>query len=445
MVTERLTAESNRQALLRAIETREARVCVIGLGYVGLPLGVEFAEAGFTVTGIDLDPRKIDTLARGESYIEDVPTAQVAPLVKEGRFSATSVFSALAQADAVIICVPTPLRKTKEPDISYIVSAAERIAEYLRPGQLVVLESTTYPGTTDEVLLPMFERAGLTVGEDFFLAFSPERVDPGSDRFKTRNIPKIVGGITAACGEAARALYSQVIEHVHPVSSAKVAETAKLLENTFRSVNIGLVNEMAMICRHLNVDVWEVIDAAATKPFGFMAHFPGPGIGGHCIPLDPHYLAWKARLSGYEAKFIGLADEVNTAMPRHVIGLISDALNEDRKCLNGSRLLVLGVAYKKDVSDCRESPALEIIEMLQKRGARVEYHDPHVPVVRLDGHSHESVELTDTALSEADAAIVLTNHSAFDYERVGREARLVVDTRNAMKHVAAPRARVVKI
>src|SRR5918998_2728360 len=366
------------------IASRSARVGVIGLGYVGLPLLVEFAAKGFRAVGFEVDERKADTINRGESYIGDVPTEAVAELVRSERLRATTDFDELASCDAIIICVPTPLRKMKEPDISYILAAAMEIQERLRRGQLVILESTTYPGTTDEVLLPMFEEADLKLDRDFLLAFSPERVDPGNPQFKTDNIPKVVGGCTDDSTETAAALYGQIVKDVHPVTSARVAEAAKLLENTFRAVNIGMANEMARLCYHLGIDTWEVIRAAATKPFGFMPFYPGPGLGGHCIPLDPHYLSWKARQHGFESRFIGLADEVNSRMPEHVVALVVDGLNDERKSLNGARVLLLGVAYKKDINDVRESPALSIIDRLRAKGADVRYHDPYVAALSFD-------------------------------------------------------------
>ena len=363
----------------------------------------------------------------------------VQTLVERGKLSATTDFSNLAEADAVIICVPTPLRKTKEPDISYILAASEQVKAYLHSPQLIVLESTTYPGTTDEVLLPMLEETGLALDKDFYLAFSPERVDPGNSQFQTHNIPKVVGGVSAMSTEVAAALYQTIVERVHKVSSARVAETTKLLENTFRSVNIALVNEMAQLCYHLGIDSWEVIQAAATKPFGFMPFYPGPGIGGHCIPLDPHYLSWKARLHGFEARFISLAEEVNSHMPQHVVQLVQDGLNEREKALKGSRVLVLGVAYKRDINDVRESPALGIVDQLLHKGAQVSYHDPFIPEMNLDGKgSLTNVELTDEALSGCDCAVIVTDHSKIDYSRVLRLAPLVIDTRNVTRKLSMP-------
>ena len=421
------------------IATRRARVGVIGLGYVGLPLLVEFAAAGFRATGFEVDARKAAAINSGESYIGDVPAATVAELAATERLRATTDFAELAACDAIIICVPTPLRKTKEPDISYILAAAEEIQQRLRRGQLIILESTTYPGTTDEVLLPMFAAAGLRLDEDFLLAFSPERVDPGNPRFQTHNIPKVVGGCTEDSTEAAAALYGEIVKEVHPVTSARVAEAAKLLENTFRAVNIGMANEMARLCYALGIDTWEVIRAAATKPFGFMPFYPGPGLGGHCIPLDPHYLSWKARQHGFESRFIGLADEVNSRMPEHVVQLVADGLNEGGKAVKGSRVMLLGVAYKKDIDDVRESPALSIIDRLRAKGAEVSYHDRFVAEVRFDdahteggGEPLRSVELTDAELKGADCVVIVADHTGVDYGRVCQLSKLIVDTRNAL-------------
>ncbi|HXG94793.1 MAG TPA: nucleotide sugar dehydrogenase [Blastocatellia bacterium] len=425
--------------LLSKIIERRAVVGVIGLGYVGLPLAVEFGRGGLRAIGFDLDESRVEAINAGRSYIPDVPSEMVQSLTERGKLSATTDFSNLQNTDAVIICVPTPLRKTKEPDISYILAAAEQVKAYLHAPQLVVLESTTYPGTTDEVLLPMLEETGLKLDRDFYLAFSPERVDPGNRQFQTHNIPKVVGGVSGMSTEIAAALYQTIVERVHKVSSSRVAETAKLLENTFRSVNIGLVNEMAQLCYHLGIDSHEVIQAAATKPFGFMPFYPGPGIGGHCIPLDPHYLSWKARLHGFEARFISLAEEVNSHMPQHVVGLVQDGLNEQRKAVKGSRVLVLGVAYKRDINDVRESPALGIVDQLMHKGAVVTYHDPFVPEMRLDGKGAlTSVELTDEVLSNCDCAVIVTDHSNVDYSRVVRFAPLIVDSRNVTRRLDMP-------
>src|SRR5918998_659973 len=443
-----------KEEIQRLVEAKQARVGVIGLGYVGLPLAVEFARRGLRAVGFEVDARKADSINRGESYIGDVRTEALAEVVAAERLHATTDFSELAACDAIIICVPTPLRKTKEPDISYILAAAEEITKTIRRGQLVILESTTYPGTTDEVLLPMFEAAGLKLDEDFLLAFSPERVDPGNPQFQTHNIPKVVGGCTDDSTEAAALLYSQIVNHVHAVSSARVAEAAKLLENTSRAVNIGMANEMARLCYALGIDTWEVIRAAATKPFGFMAFYPGPGIGGHCIPLDPHYLSWKARQHGFDSRFIGLAEEVNSRMPEHVVTLVTDALNEEQKALKGSRILILGVAYKKDIDDVRESPALSIIDRLRAKGAQVRYHDPFVSEVRFDdahteggGSPLQSVALTDEELRSADCVVIVTDHSQIDYKRVTSLAPLVVDTRNALNGELRrdSRARIIRL
>ncbi|HYH87172.1 MAG TPA: nucleotide sugar dehydrogenase [Pyrinomonadaceae bacterium] len=428
-----------KEEIQKLIETKQARVGVIGLGYVGLPLAVEFARKGLRAVGFEVDSKKADAINRGESYIGDVPSSVLQEVVAGERLSATTDFSELSSCDAIIICVPTPLRKTKEPDISYILAAATEIQSRLRRGQLVILESTTYPGTTDEVLLPMFEERGLKLDEDFLLAFSPERVDPGNPQFHTDNIPKVVGGCTDDSTEVAAQLYGQIVRQVHPVTSARVAEAAKLLENTFRAVNIGMANEMARLCYALGIDTWEVIRAAATKPFGFMAFYPGPGIGGHCIPLDPHYLSWKARQHGFDSRFIGLAEEVNSRMPDHVVQLVTDGLNDERKSLKGSRVLLLGVAYKKDIDDVRESPALSIIDRLRAKGAEVRYHDPYVQEIRFDdahteagGEPLQSSELADEELRDADCTIIVTDHSGIDYGRVCALSKLIVDTRNAL-------------
>src|SRR6266576_2611599 len=430
MVKEQITA---------SIKEKRAHVGVVGLGYVGLPLLTEFARAGFQAIGFEVDAGKAAQINAGDSYIGDVPGSVVKKLVDGKRLSATTDFDQLKDCDAVIICVPTPLRKTKEPDVSYILAAAEEIKQRLHHGQLIVLESTTYPGTTNEVLLPMFEETGLKLDEDFLLAFSPERVDPGNPQFQTHNIPKVVGGVTPDSTECAASLYSQIVREVHAVSSARVAETAKLLENTFRAVNIGMASEMARLCYALNIDTWEVIRAAATKPFGFMPFYPGPGIGGHCIPLDPHYLSWKARQHGFDSRFIGLAEEVNSRMPEHVVQLIADGLNDESKSMKGSRVLLLGVAYKKDIDDVRESPALSIIDRLRARGATVSYHDPFVKEVHFDdahtiGRNEplESVALTDEELQTSDCVVIVTDHSATDYQRVCKLSSLIVDTRNAL-------------
>jgi len=420
------------QSLRGKLEARTARVGVVGLGYVGLPLAVEFARAGFATTGIDLDRRKIDAVSQGTSYIPDVPTTEVARLVADGRLQATSDFSVVAELDTINICVPTPLRKTKDPDLTFVVSAVNEIGRYLRRGQLVILESTTYPGTTEEVVQPALESSGLRAGRDFCLAFSPERVDPGNPHWGTRNIPKVVGGVTPDCTAAAVALYEQCVDTVVPVSSTRVAEMVKLLENTFRSVNIGLVNEIALMSHALGIDVWEVIAAAKTKPFGFMAFYPGPGLGGHCIPIDPFYLSWKAKMNGFEPRFIELAGHINEGMPRFVVEKVTDALNVKRKAIRGSRIHVLGVAYKPGVNDIRESPALNVMRLLRDKGAVLSYSDPYVPALREDGFALDSLPLQNGYLGDVDCVVILTNHREFDYRAVARTARLVVDTRNAM-------------
>lgn len=432
--------------LRKKLEDRTAHVAILGLGYVGLPLAVVFAEAGYTVTGIDPDRRKVDTIQRGESHIQDIPTAQVARLVQAGKLKATSDFSVIRQADAVSICVPTPLRKTGDPDLSYIVAATDELAKYVHPGMVVVLESTTYPGTTREVMVPKFEEdADLMIGENFFVAFSPERVDPGREDWTTLNTPKVIGGITQTCSDIAAVWYAQALKTVVPVSSAEVAEMAKLLENTFRMINIGLVNEMAIMCARLGVDVWEVIDAAATKPFGFMKFTPGPGLGGHCIPIDPLYLSWKLRALNYTARFIELASEINTGMPRYVVGLVQDALNNQSKSIKGSNILVLGAAYKPDIDDLRESPALDVIGLLEQKGAHVHYHDPYVPCIAHEHWMRESVPDMMAAVNDADCVVVVTNHKVYDYPAILDSARLIVDTRNAFGKIARDNPKVVRL
>ena len=417
------------------IDGRQARVGIIGLGYVGLPLAVEFCRAGFHVTGFDVDATKVASVNAGRSYIGDVRSEELAECAGTGRLSASTDMAKLAEMDVVDICVPTPLRKTKDPDMSYVVSAAEQIAKYIHPGMLIVLESTTYPGTTAEVLQPMFEAKGLTVGRDFYLAFSPERVDPANPTFNTRNTPKVVGGTTPECVELAKALYETAIDTVVPVSSTQVAEMVKLLENTFRAVNIGLVNELALMCHRMDIDVWEVIDAAKTKPFGFMPFYPGPGLGGHCIPIDPYYLSWKARQSGFECRFIELAGYINGSMPGYVVERVGEALNTRKKAINGARIHVFGVAYKRDVSDLRESPALDLIELLHRRGAEVSYTDPYVPTLHHGGLCLESAPEADAA-DGTDCAVIATEHRAFDYARIAKSFPLIVDTRNALKGIA---------
>jgi len=427
---------STAEVLRQRIETRAARVGVVGLGYVGLPLALEFAKAGFPVTGIDVQAEKVARLNWGDSYIQDVSSDLLRQMRSDLLFSATSDFSVIADLDTINIAVPTPLNKTKDPDMSYVVSACQRVAEYLQPGKLVILESTTYPGTTDELVLPMLERTGLKVGEDFFLCFSPERIDPGNRTYQTRNIPKVVGGITPACTELGRLFYSQALERVVPVSSTSVAEMVKLLENTFRMINIGLVNELAMMCDHMGINIWEVIDAAATKPFGFMPFYPGPGLGGHCIPIDPFYLSWKSKQAGIEARFIELAGYINGQMPHFVVDKVQNALNDTGKPIKGSHVHVLGVAYKRDIDDVRESPALDMMLLMERKGAQVTYSDPYVPTLRLCERELESSD--PLALSaKADCVLVATDHSAFDYREILKKSRLIVDARNALKgHVS---------
>ena len=428
-----LSLPDNAVRLIERFRSRQARVGVIGLGYVGLPLAVEFAEAGFHVTPVDLDAAKVASVARGESYIPDIPTDRLRPLVEQGRLTASSDFDVLAQVDAVSICVPTPLRKTKDPDLSYVVAAIEQVAVRLRSDQLIVLESTTYPGTTEEVVRPMLERGGLRAGRDFFLAFSPERVDPANAEWHTGNTPKVVGGTDAASTEVACALYDQIVDRTVPVSSTGVAEMVKLLENTFRAVNIALVNELALMCRQMNIDVWEVIDAARTKPFGFMAFYPGPGLGGHCIPIDPFYLSWKARQSGFESRFIELAGHINASMPRYVVERVGEALNSVGKPIKGSRVHLYGMAYKADVGDFRESPAIDVARLLGQRGAAVSYSDPHVPVVDEHGFTLRAVPEAAALEAGVDCAVIITSHRRFDYDALVARAPLIVDTRNALK------------
>ena len=433
----------SQSSLADLIRNHTARVAVIGQGYVGLPLAVEYARAGFPVTGFDTDQDRVIPLNLGRSHSPDVASEDLGALRREGRYEATSDFSGLERSDVVIICVPTPLRKSKDPDISYIVAAAEQVAARFRPPQLVVLESTTYPGTTEELLRPMFEARGARVGENFFLAFSPERIDPANRAFTLHEIPKVVGGVTAACTEMAALLYRQIVGRVVEVSSPKVAELAKLYENVFRNVNIALANEFALMCRRLDVSTREVIGAAASKPFGFMPFYPGPGIGGHCIGVDPFYLAWKIRLSGYEARFIHLADEINRSMPVYVVEQVAEALNRRRRCLNGARVLALGVAYKRGVGDIRESPALEVLSMLRDKGAEVAYADPYVPSVEVDGVLLKAVEPTSRELTAADCVVILTDHPEFDYRQIVDTSSLVIDTRGATWGMPAPAERVV--
>jgi len=428
-----MTPNPNRQRLLDSIRSGTAKIGVIGLGYVGLPLAVEFARRGFDVSGFDVDESKTNQINAGRSYIPDVAEADLAEVVKAGRLCGTSRMADLAAMDVIDICVPTPLRKTKDPDLSYVVKAVEAVANVLKPGQLVILESTTYPGTTDEVVQPMLEAKGLKGDVDFFLAFSPERVDPGNQTYTTRNIPKIVGGMGEASTEAAALLYGSIVETVIKVSSTRVAEMVKLLENTFRAVNIGMVNELALMCHKMDIDVWEVIDAAKTKPFGYMPFYPGPGLGGHCIPIDPYYLSWKARQNGFECRFIELAGHVNAAMPEYVVERVADALNTVRKSINGSRIHLLGVAYKRDVNDMRESPALDVIESLVKRGASLTYTDPYVPDLRDGVHAMSSMELGAAIATRPDCAVICTDHAVFNYDALVASGLLIVDTRNALK------------
>jgi UDP-N-acetyl-D-glucosamine dehydrogenase len=421
------------EVLRNKITSHTARVGIVGLGYVGLPLAVEFAQAGFHVVGIDVQASKVDRVNAGDSYVQDVPTSVLGQLVKNKKLEATTDFSVVRDLDTIDICVPTPLRKTKDPDMSYIVSACEQIAKYFTPGKLVILESTTYPGTTDELVLPMLAKHGLKVGEDFFLCFSPERVDPGNPTYQTKNIPKVVGGVTPVCTEMGALFYRQALERVVPVASTSAAEMAKLLENTFRMINIGLVNELAMMCDRMGINVWEVIDAAATKPFGFMPFYPGPGLGGHCIPIDPFYLSWKTKQAGIEARFIELAGYINGQMPHFVVEKIQGALNDRSKPVKGSHVHVLGVAYKRNIDDVRESPALDVILLLQKLGAKVTYSDPYVPSIRLDG-MNLCTSAVDGNVEQADCTVIITDHSDFDYNGIYDKAKLIVDTRNAYRN-----------
>ncbi len=439
----RVLRKNSLDVLMDKIQRRSARVGVIGLGYVGLPLAVAFAEAGFEVIGIDVDPGKVATLKAGRNYIPDIPDRLVRDLVRTGKLKATQDFGFARKLDCLSICVPTPLRKTRDPDISYIVHATEELKKTLRSGQLIVLESTTYPGTTEELVLPQLQSSQFRAGKDFFLAFSPERIDPGNPRFGLKNTPKIIGGITAACTQAGAALYRNVADRVITVSSSQTAEMVKLLENTFRAVNIGLVNEIAQICDKLKINTWEVIDAAASKPFGFMPFYPGPGLGGHCIPVDPHYLSWKLRSMNYTTRFIELASEINQEMPHYVFQKIQSALNERKQALKGARVLLLGVAYKKNVSDVRESPAYEVAKLLEDAGAKLSYSDPHVPSWKTEGASYRSQGLSGAALKNCDCAVILTDHQDFDYRKIVAQAPLIVDTRNATKGL--PQKKVVRL
>ena len=433
----------NFDELRDRIEKRTARLAVIGLGYVGLPMAIEFARAGYPVVGIDNDPNRVAKLQEGRTYILDVQEEelnQVAP-----NLTATNNYRALIETEIVVICVPTPLRKTKDPDMSYILAATGEIARYLHKGQLIILESTTYPGTTEEIILPELESTGLKVGVDFFLAFSPERIDPGNEKYNIRNTPKIVGGVTYPCGELTDLLYQAIVEKVVRVSTARSAEMVKLLENTFRAINIGMVNEVAIMCDKLGIDTWEVIDAAATKPFGFMPFYPGPGLGGHCIPIDPHYLSWKLKTLNYSAKFIELAGEINSSMPHYVINKITSALNDFSKSIKGSRILLLGVAYKRNSNDYRESPALDIWKLLFEKQAEVLYHDPHISSVRMDSQLLKTEELDAPLLEGVDCTVIITDHSSYDWQFIVDHSRLLVDTRNATRKTKADKCRIVKL
>ncbi len=424
---------SSKAKLIEKIDDRSAKVCVIGMGYVGLPLAVEACKAGYTVDGYDVSEKKINILNSGGSDVDDIPASVVAELVESGKLKNTTDPSIIREADIITICVPTPLNKTKDPDVSYILDACGKIAEFMKPGTFAVLESTTYPGTTEELILPKLEESGLKVGEDFFLAFSPERVDPGNPVYQTHNTPKVVGGITDACNEVAKAFYETTIENVVMVSSTKAAEMVKLLENTFRSVNIGLVNEVALMCDRLGINVWEIIDAAATKPFGFMAFYPGPGLGGHCIPIDPHYLSWKLKSLNYYARFIELAGEINGNMPSYVVSQAADILNEIGKPIKDSKVVILGMAYKKDISDVRESPALDLLQLFKDKGANVAFNDPHIESIHWGDGTLESSDLTDDLLSNADLVVISTDHKVYDWNNIVANSRLILDTRNALK------------
>ena len=425
------------QEVTEKVKKREARVAVIGLGYVGLPLAVEIATAGFETIGLDTSEEKVSSIQQGKNYIMDVDSQVLQALVQKKKISATSDYSILQSCDYIVVCVPTPLSKGKEPDISYVVSAFSKIKLYLKRGQVIILESTTYPGTTEEVVLPMLQESGMKVGQDFYLAFSPERIDPGNKKFGLRNTPKVIGGVTPSCTEMSSMLYETFVEKIFPVFSSRTAEMVKILENTFRAINIGLANEVAIMCNHLNINVWEVIEAAATKPFGFMPFYPGPGLGGHCIPVDPHYLVWKLKSVDYKPRFIQLADEINSSMPELVVNKIVDALNGRQKAINGSKILVLGVSYKKDIDDYRESPSLDVIKILQKKRAVVHYHDPHVPILAFDGIKLQSSPLTDASTAQYDCVVLLTDHSSFDIKNIVRHSQLFVDTRNAARNLAS--------
>ncbi|AFM43292.1 nucleotide sugar dehydrogenase [Desulfosporosinus acidiphilus SJ4] len=444
ITSEDVIAKTLKEKILK----HEARIGVIGLGYVGLPLAVEKSKVGFSVVGFDINSARVNRVNAADNYIGDVKDQDLKDMVGNGLLSATTDFSRLAECDVVIICVPTPLTITRDPDISYIEASSQQIAQYLRPGQLITLESTTYPGTTEEVILPLLEKSGLKVGKDFFLAFSPERVDPGNKRFSTKNTSKVVGGMTPVCLEIAYALYMQTITNVVPVSSPAAAELTKVFENTYRAVNIAMVNELMMLCDRMGIDIWEVVEAAGTKPFGIQTFYPGPGVGGHCIPIDPFYLTWKAREYDFHTRFIELAGEINVEVSYYVVNRLIRALNDENKSLKDAKILVLGVAYKKDIDDVRESPALKIMELLRKQGANITYHDPYISVIEPHGGSTmhmESVPLTDEVLTEADGVLILTDHSTIDYARVVEKAKLVVDTRNATKDVLENRDRIAKI
>jgi UDP-N-acetyl-D-glucosamine dehydrogenase len=439
---------STKETLIKKLQDKTAKIGILGMGYVGMPLAVVFAEAGFNVLGIDPDQRKVDTFNKGVSYIQDVSTETIARLHKAGKLNMTADFAALKDMDAVSICVPTPLRQTGDPDMSFIISATEQLTKYVHKGMVIVLESTTYPGTTRELALPMLtEKSGLKVGEDIFICFSPERVDPGREDWTTLNTPKVMGGITKACSEVATAWYAGAIKTVVPVSSAEAAEMSKLLENTFRMINIGLVNELAIMCERLGVDVWEVIEAAGTKPFGFMKFTPGPGLGGHCIPIDPLYLSWKMREFNYNARFIELASEINTNMPRYVVSRVLEAMNDRGKHLKGSKVLVLGVAYKPDIDDVRESPALDVIALLRKKGAVVEYHDPYIPQIHheREGWKMESIKDLMPAVRAADAVVIITNHKAYDYAAILESAQFIFDSRNAMGKLGKENPKIIRL
>ena len=442
-----LMTTSIKAGLLQRLTNHQATIGIVGMGYVGLPLAVAFAEVGFNVIGLDLNAEKVASLNNAISYIPDIPSKTLAPLVAAGKLRATTQYADLERADGISICVPTPLTKTKDPDMSYVISAADSVAAIAHPGMLIVLESTTYPGTTDEILLPRLHKRGLTAGHDVFIAFSPERIDPGNKHYGVKNTPKVIGGETDDCLEIAGVYYGTIVEQVVPVSSTATAEMVKLLENTFRAVNIGLVNEMALMCDRLNIDVWEVIRAASSKPFGFMPFYPGPGLGGHCIPLDPLYLSWKLKTLNYTARFIELASEINTSMPLHVVSIVSDALNDESKAVRGAKIRVLGVAYKRDVDDMRESPALDVIQLLEERGANISYHDPHVSSLRLEnGKTYSSETLSNDWLNEADCVVIVTDHSAYDWTRIVEHSQVIIDTRNATSKVpSGTGARIIKL